>query len=70
MAEEGSVYELEGLEKQLQSLLSRYSSDELRADSKTFCSDYCKVRNRKLKLVTGLLSKIGADSPPPEHGYR
>ncbi|KAM7375380.1 hypothetical protein PAMA_014468 [Pampus argenteus] len=43
MAEEGCVSELEGLEKQLQSLLSRYSSDELRADSKTFCSDYCKL---------------------------
>ncbi|XP_045914466.1 uncharacterized protein LOC123976386 [Micropterus dolomieu] len=43
MAEEGSVYELEGLEKQLQSLLCRYSSDELRADSKPFCSDFCKL---------------------------
>ncbi|KAM9836025.1 uncharacterized protein ACBR49_019704 [Aulostomus maculatus] len=43
MAEEGSVYELEGFEKQLQSLLKRHSSDELRADGKSFCSDYCKV---------------------------
>ncbi|KAM7365532.1 hypothetical protein PAMP_016451 [Pampus punctatissimus] len=43
MAEEGCVSELEGLKKQLQSLLNRYSSDELRADSKTFCSDYCKL---------------------------
>ncbi|XP_062270595.1 uncharacterized protein LOC133976405 [Scomber scombrus] len=43
MAEEGSVYELEGLEKQLQSLLSRYSSEGLRADSKPFCLDYCKL---------------------------
>ncbi|XP_029300783.1 uncharacterized protein LOC115016849 [Cottoperca gobio] len=43
MAEEGSVYELEGLEKQLESLLSRYSSDDLRADSKPFCSDFCKL---------------------------
>ncbi|XP_036947247.1 uncharacterized protein LOC119015399 [Acanthopagrus latus] len=43
MAEEGSVYELEGLEKQLQSLLGRYTSDELRADNKPFCSDFCKL---------------------------
>ncbi|XP_040888473.1 uncharacterized protein LOC121178045 [Toxotes jaculatrix] len=43
MAEEGSVYELEGLETQLQSLLSRYSSEELRADSTSFCSDFCKL---------------------------
>ncbi|XP_026218390.1 uncharacterized protein LOC113163725 [Anabas testudineus] len=43
MAEEGSVCELEGLEKQLQTLLSRYSSDELRADSEPFCSDFCKL---------------------------
>ncbi|XP_008285547.1 microtubule-associated protein futsch-like [Stegastes partitus] len=43
MAEEGSVYELEGLEKQLQTLLSRYSSDELRADGGPFCSDFCKL---------------------------
>uniref|UniRef100_UPI0037E7317C uncharacterized protein n=1 Tax=Semicossyphus pulcher TaxID=241346 RepID=UPI0037E7317C len=43
MAEEGSVYESEGIEEQLQSLLSRYSSDELRADSKPFCSDFCKL---------------------------
>ncbi|XP_041637645.1 zinc finger protein 292-like [Cheilinus undulatus] len=43
MAEEGSVYELEGLEKQLQTLLSRYSSEDLRADSKPFCSDFRKL---------------------------
>ncbi|XP_042369384.1 uncharacterized protein LOC121963082 [Plectropomus leopardus] len=43
MAEEGCLYELEGLDKQLQSLLSRYSSDELRADSKAFCSDFSKL---------------------------
>ncbi|KAK5847793.1 hypothetical protein PBY51_016894 [Eleginops maclovinus] len=43
MAEEGSVYDLEGLEKQLESLLGRYSTDELRADSKPFCSDFCKL---------------------------
>ncbi|XP_034721050.1 zinc finger protein 292-like [Etheostoma cragini] len=43
MAEEGSVYELEGFEKQLQSLLTRYSSDELRGNSKLFCSDFCKL---------------------------
>ncbi|XP_071320369.1 microtubule-associated protein futsch-like [Trachinotus anak] len=43
MAEEGSVYELEGLEAQLQSLSSRYSSEELRADSKPFCSEFCKL---------------------------
>ncbi|KAK2856973.1 hypothetical protein Q5P01_005708 [Channa striata] len=43
MAEEGRAYELEGLEKQLQSLISCYSDDELRADSETFCSDFCKI---------------------------
>ncbi|XP_039997920.1 uncharacterized protein LOC120798042 [Xiphias gladius] len=43
MAEEGCVYELEGLETQLQNLLSRYSSDESRTDSKPFCSDFCKL---------------------------
>ncbi|XP_068165233.1 titin homolog isoform X2 [Antennarius striatus] len=43
MAEEGNVSELEGLEKQLHSLLSRYTSDELRADGKPFCSDFCKL---------------------------
>ncbi|TDG96276.1 hypothetical protein EPR50_G00238430 [Perca flavescens] len=43
MAEEGSVYELEGLKKQLESLLTRYSSDELRANSELFCSDFCKL---------------------------
>ena len=46
MAEKGSVCELEGLENQLQSLSSRYTSDELRADSEPFCSDFCKVRSR------------------------
>ncbi|XP_031708000.1 uncharacterized protein LOC116386136 [Anarrhichthys ocellatus] len=43
MAEEGSVYELEGLEKQLDSLSSSYSSDDIRADSKPFCSDFCEL---------------------------
>ncbi|XP_068575641.1 microtubule-associated protein futsch-like [Cebidichthys violaceus] len=43
MAEEGCVYELEGLEKQLDSLSSRYSSDDIRADSKLFCSDFCEL---------------------------
>ncbi|XP_071773870.2 uncharacterized protein LOC139926157 [Centroberyx gerrardi] len=43
MAEEGSVFELEGFEKQLVSLFSRYSSDELQVDSKPFCSDFCKL---------------------------
>ncbi|AWO96008.1 putative microtubule-associated protein futsch-like [Scophthalmus maximus] len=43
MAEEGSVYEFERLQTQFQSLLSRYSSDELRADGKPFCSDFCKL---------------------------
>lgn len=45
MAEEDGVYELEELENQLQTLLSRYTCDELRADSKPFCSDFCKVRS-------------------------
>ncbi|XP_061554721.1 uncharacterized protein LOC133413858 isoform X2 [Phycodurus eques] len=43
MAEEGTLLDLEGLGKQLQSLVSSYSSDELRGDSKTFCSEYCKL---------------------------
>ncbi|KAI9525861.1 hypothetical protein NQZ68_002409 [Dissostichus eleginoides] len=43
MAEEGSECELEGLEKQLESLLGRYSSEELQADSKPFCSDFCEL---------------------------
>ncbi|XP_034405536.1 uncharacterized protein LOC117742370 isoform X2 [Cyclopterus lumpus] len=43
MAEEGCVYESEGLEEQLGSLLSRYSSGETRADSKPFCSDFRKL---------------------------
>ncbi|KAM4560268.1 uncharacterized protein PAE49_012509 [Odontesthes bonariensis] len=43
MAEESSANELEGLEKQLHSLLSRYSGDEFSADSEPFCSDFCKL---------------------------
>lgn len=43
MAEEASAYELEGLENQLESLLSCYSSDALRVDSKLFCSEFCKL---------------------------
>lgn len=44
MAEEDGVYELEDLENQLQTLLTFYSSDDLRVDCKPFCSDFCKVR--------------------------
>ncbi|XP_034031028.1 uncharacterized protein LOC117514596 isoform X2 [Thalassophryne amazonica] len=43
MADDGSLSDLEELEKQLQSLLGRYSSDELRADSKPFCTDFCQL---------------------------
>ncbi|KAG7503741.1 microtubule-associated protein futsch-like [Solea senegalensis] len=43
MAEEGSEFEIEGLETQLQSLLSRYSSDDLRDESKPFCADFSKL---------------------------
>ncbi|KAM4711112.1 uncharacterized protein FYW61_021660 isoform 2-T2 [Anableps anableps] len=43
MAEGNSVNDLEGLEKQLQSLLSRYSGYESGADSELFCADFCKV---------------------------
>ncbi|XP_061841251.1 uncharacterized protein [Nerophis lumbriciformis] len=43
MAEEGSVVEAEGLEKQLQTLICHYSSDELRGNSKRFCLDYCEL---------------------------
>ncbi|XP_059183860.1 uncharacterized protein LOC131962795 [Centropristis striata] len=43
MAEEGSVYELEGLQQQLDSLLSRFSGDQLLDDSEPFCSDFCKL---------------------------
>ncbi|XP_041834901.1 uncharacterized protein LOC121635687 isoform X2 [Melanotaenia boesemani] len=43
MAEESSTNELEGLEKQIQCLLSRYSGDEFQVDSEPFCSDFCKL---------------------------
>ncbi|KAK5599446.1 hypothetical protein CRENBAI_021010 [Crenichthys baileyi] len=43
MAEGSSVSDSEGLEKRLESLLSRYSSDESGADSELFCADFCKV---------------------------
>ncbi|XP_017287117.1 uncharacterized protein LOC108245010 isoform X2 [Kryptolebias marmoratus] len=43
MAEGSSVNGSKGLEKQLQGLLSRYSGDELGADSEPFCSDFCKL---------------------------
>ncbi|XP_030604753.1 uncharacterized protein LOC115793782 [Archocentrus centrarchus] len=43
MAEESSVYELEQLEKQLQTLFSHYSNDERRGDGEPFCSDFCKL---------------------------
>lgn len=69
MAEEDGVYELENLENQLRTLLNRYSSNDLRVEIKSFCSDFCKVR-LDLELVTSFLSKIRAnmlvDSPPPE----
>ncbi|XP_049608893.1 uro-adherence factor A [Syngnathus scovelli] len=43
MAEESSFPELEGLEKQLESLISSHSSDDLHGDSKTYCSNFCKL---------------------------
>ncbi|KAM8905391.1 uncharacterized protein AB9W97_008564 [Spinachia spinachia] len=43
MAEGRSVYDLEGLEQQLESLLSRYPSGEIRADGKPFCSEFRKL---------------------------
>ncbi|XP_054914989.1 uncharacterized protein LOC129378643 [Poeciliopsis prolifica] len=43
MAEGSSVSDSEGLEKQLEDLLSRYSGDESGADSELFCADFCKV---------------------------
>ncbi|XP_054479971.1 uncharacterized protein LOC129111861 [Anoplopoma fimbria] len=43
MAEEGSVCEVDGLQRRLQGVLSRHSSDEIRADSQPFCSDFCKL---------------------------
>uniref|UniRef100_A0A087Y0N6 Uncharacterized LOC103147201 n=1 Tax=Poecilia formosa TaxID=48698 RepID=A0A087Y0N6_POEFO len=43
MAEGSSMSDSEGLEKQLESLLSRYSGDESGADSELFCADFCKV---------------------------
>ncbi|KAM4602183.1 uncharacterized protein ACJ7VT_020154 [Polymixia lowei] len=43
MAEESSVVELEVFEKHLTSLLNRHSSDESPVDSKSFCSDFCKL---------------------------
>ncbi|XP_023185366.1 axoneme-associated protein mst101(2)-like [Xiphophorus maculatus] len=43
MAEGSRVSYSEGLEKQLESLLSRYSGDESGVDSELFCADFCKV---------------------------
>uniref|UniRef100_A0A1A7XFJ3 C2H2-type domain-containing protein n=1 Tax=Iconisemion striatum TaxID=60296 RepID=A0A1A7XFJ3_9TELE len=43
MAEGSSTSDSEGLAKQLQTLLSRYSGDQLGADNELFCSDFCKV---------------------------
>ncbi|KAM9328469.1 uncharacterized protein KZ484_019851 [Pholidichthys leucotaenia] len=43
MAEETTICELAQLEKQLQCLLSQYSSDELRARSESFCSEFNKL---------------------------
>ncbi|KAM9766527.1 uncharacterized protein ACNS7B_014961 [Menidia menidia] len=43
MAEESIANELEGVENQLHSLLSRCSGDEFRIDSELFCSDFCKL---------------------------
>ncbi|XP_077463778.1 uncharacterized protein LOC144079099 [Stigmatopora argus] len=43
MAEEDTLPDLEDVEKQLQSLINSRSSDELRADSRSFCSDLCKL---------------------------
>ncbi|PWA32083.1 hypothetical protein CCH79_00013454 [Gambusia affinis] len=43
MAEGSSVSDSEGLEKRLESLLSRYSGDESGADSELFCADFWKV---------------------------
>uniref|UniRef100_A0A3Q2ULX6 Uncharacterized LOC105917408 n=1 Tax=Fundulus heteroclitus TaxID=8078 RepID=A0A3Q2ULX6_FUNHE len=43
MAEGSSVSGSEGLEEQLQSLLSRFSGDESGADSELFCADFCKA---------------------------
>ncbi|KAF7214700.1 microtubule-associated protein futsch [Nothobranchius furzeri] len=43
MAEGSSTCDTEGLETQLQSLLSRFSGGQLGVDSEPFCSDFCKV---------------------------
>ncbi|XP_077577721.1 uncharacterized protein LOC144199753 [Stigmatopora nigra] len=43
MAEEDTLPDLEDLEKQLQSLINSLSSDDLRSDSRSFCSDLCKL---------------------------
>lgn len=70
MAEESSVYELEQLEKQLQTLISRYSSDGFRGDGEPFCSDFCKVMEPEPKLQEQACCQrqayMLADSPPPE----
>ncbi|KAF7663088.1 hypothetical protein LDENG_00218420 [Lucifuga dentata] len=50
MAEEGSVYELEGFEKQFGSLLSRFSGENLRAESKAFCLDFSKLVEEYVSL--------------------
>ncbi|KAK7893301.1 hypothetical protein WMY93_022453 [Mugilogobius chulae] len=43
MAEQGSVYDLRRLEQQLQTLFSRFTYKDLQADSKPFCSSFCKL---------------------------
>ncbi|XP_037552736.1 uncharacterized protein LOC119429091 [Nematolebias whitei] len=43
MAERSKADDSEGLEKQLESLLSSYTGDELGLDSETFCADFCKL---------------------------
>ncbi|XP_020772759.2 zinc finger protein 654-like [Boleophthalmus pectinirostris] len=43
MAEQGTVYDLKRLEQQLQTLFSRFTYNDLQADSKPFCSSFCKL---------------------------
>ncbi|CAB1413038.1 unnamed protein product [Pleuronectes platessa] len=43
MAEEGGVNEPEELETRLLALSGRYASEDLRADSRAFCADFCEL---------------------------
>lgn len=51
MAEEESEFELEGLMKQLESLLDLNSGEEHALQSKSYCARFCKVRADEVLVV-------------------